>query len=285
MTVQTFEYAGYTLTWEEHSPGDHTIIFLHGWSVGRATWRPVLAPYLHLGRCVTLDLPGHYPSIAPPEYSQIDQEQLIDLETQAIKHIAADRPVTLIGHSAGGMVSLGVAARLPEQVRRVVGINSVVWNQFTGIVNAAQWVLRNGMYSSFESLWQLVLDDPFTLMLGLSYFVHNQQAFWNNELAWTICKETHSWYHLHSLRELAVFLHLLDTCDIRPLIGSLDVPVLVLFGVKDPVVPAIQSFWLADHLPRAEIRLFEETGHIPQIEAPRAFARVMTEWLTETQGV
>lgn len=282
--VQTFDYAGHTLTWEEHSPGEHTLLFLHGWSVGRATWKPLIHPFFPLGRCVTLDLPGHYPAQSPPNYQRITQEELIDLETHAVKHICGDEPVTLIGHSAGGLAALGIAARLPQNVKRVICINSVVWSQFTGIVNSAQWLLRNGLYPYFESIWNFALQDTWTLMLGLSFFVHQQQAFWKSDLAWTICEETHSWYHLHSLSELVVFLNLLDNCDIRPIIANLDVPVLVVVGVEDPVLPAEQSFWLADNLPNVELRAFENTGHIPQVEAPVAFTQVLSDWLIHTQS-
>jgi pimeloyl-ACP methyl ester carboxylesterase len=277
--MKTVEYAGHTLTWEEHSPGEHTFLFLHGWSVGRRTWEPVLEPYKHLGRCVTLDLPGHYPATVPPEY-HLSQEQLIDLETYAVRQICGDGPVTLIGHSAGGLVSLCIAARLPHQVRRVVGINSVVWREFSGIVRSTQWLLRNGMYPTFENIWKLTLQDPWTLMNGLSFFVYRQDTFWKNDLAWRLCQDVHEWYQCHSLKNLAVFLEFLDTCDIRPVITSVDVPVLVMVGDRDPVLPPIQSFWLAEHLPHVDLRVFEQTGHIPQIEAPKAFTHVMLDWLT-----
>ncbi len=281
--LQTFEYDGHTLSWEEHSPGDHTLLFIHGWSVGRASWKPVLKYFSDMGRCVTIDLPGHYPATVPLEYYDLSQEQLIAMETAAVKHICGDQPVTIIGHSAGGLSALGIAKQLPYQVKRVVSINSVVWGQFTGIVKTALWMINNNLYSSFKSVWDFILEDPWNMMNGLSFFVHKQDAFWSNPIAWNVCRDVYAWYHLHSLHNLTVFLQMLGRCDIRSLINALSVPVLVIVGEKDPVVEPAQSYWLVDHLPNTTLRVFEETGHIPQIEAPVTFEHVVRDWLEQTK--
>lgn len=279
--MHTFRYDGHTLTWDEYSTGDHIFLFIHGWSVGRLTWEPVIPWFAHLGRCIAIDLPGHYPAQTPPTYRTLTQDELITMEAEAVAHICGDRPVTLIGHSAGGLVALGIAARLPHLVKRIVAINSVVWGDFTGIVGTAQWLLRNGLYNVFESLWNMTLMNTLTMMLGLSFFVYRQDAFWTNLRAWNICKDSSQWYPLHSLSDLSVLLDLLDQCDIRSLVSSLSVPLLVVTGDHDPVVPPEQSYWLADHIPRAELRVFEHTGHIPQLEAPVTFRRVIGDWLTQ----
>ena len=94
--METFVYDGHTLTWEEHSPGEHTLLMLHGWSASRRWWWGLLAPLAGLGRCVTLDLPGHYPAQSPPNF-RLTQEQLIDLETAAVRHICGERDLDLSG--------------------------------------------------------------------------------------------------------------------------------------------------------------------------------------------
>jgi pimeloyl-ACP methyl ester carboxylesterase len=283
--MYAFYSNGHTLTWKEYSSGEHIFVFLHGWSVGRLTWEPIIPMFTSLGRCIAIDLPGHYPAQTPPDFHSMTQEQLIDLEALAIEHICGNFPVTLIGHSAGGLVALGVAARLPHLIKRIVSLNSVVWGDFTGIVGTAQWLLRNGLYSVFESFWTLTLQNTLTMMAGLSFFVHQQDAFWTSQRTWNVCRDASQWYRLHSLPALAVLLDTLDTCDVRPLVSSLSLPVLVITGENDPVVPPEQSYWLIDHLPGSELRVFEHTGHIPQLEAPIAFGHVVRDWLTTCDGV
>ncbi|MEI8167322.1 MAG: alpha/beta fold hydrolase [Chloroflexales bacterium] len=108
--MHTFTHAGHTLTWEEHSPGEHTLIFIHGYSANRTIWLREVRRLACLGRCVTLDLPGHYPAQPPHGYAKLTQEELLDLETRAVKAIIGAGTCTLIGHSTGGLVALGVAA-------------------------------------------------------------------------------------------------------------------------------------------------------------------------------
>jgi pimeloyl-ACP methyl ester carboxylesterase len=280
--MHTFQHNGHTLTWDEYSTGEHTLLFIHGWSVGRLSWETIIQPYTHLGRCVTIDLPGHYPAQSPAAYTSLSQQELIELETTAIKHICGDAPVTLIGHSAGGLVALAVAAQLGQQVQRIITINSVIWGDFRGIVGLAQWLVRNNLFDTFKTLWNLTLLDSWTMMLGLSMFIHQQPRFWTNTFSWQSCQRAAEWYRKHSLEELTIFLHFLDTCDIRSLITDLQTPVLIIVGEKDPVIPPEQSYWLDDHLPNTALRILEQTGHIPQIETPITFQNVMLAWLEQT---
>jgi pimeloyl-ACP methyl ester carboxylesterase len=211
----------------------------------------------------------------------ITQDELLDIEAKMITHICGDQPITLIGHSAGGLVALGLAAQLGKQVQQVVAINSVVWGDFTGIVSTAQWLVRNGLYPTFETLWNITLLNTPSMMFGLSFFVHQQPDFWVKNLSWDSCRYASSWYRQHSLADLTVFLKMLETSDIRPYIAELAIPVLIMVGEKDPVVPPEQSYWLLDNLPHAELRLLEQTGHIPQVETPVTFQRVLADWLSE----
>ena len=147
--MNTIRHDGHTLTWEEHSPGQHTLIFLNGYSASRLSWSSYLPHFAPLGRCVTLDLPGHFPAQAPDNYECLTQDQLLDLETNAIQHICPTGSITLIGHSTGGLVALGAAARLPNQVKRVISIDSVVWGPLTGLLGFAHFLLRHQLYPAF----------------------------------------------------------------------------------------------------------------------------------------
>ena len=278
--METFACDGHILTWEEHSPGDHTLLMVHGWSASRLWWWRLLAPLRDLGRCVTLDLPGHYPAQAPPDF-QLTQAQLIDLETEAVRHICGGRPVTLIGHSTGGLVALGVAARLPGQVRRVICIDGVVWGPLSGVLGIAQWALARRLYPLFGASWGASQLAVWAMMAGLALYVADKAAHWRNPVAWEGCRLGWPWYRRTSLSNLAVVLRLLATCDIRPVAAALPAPVLTITGDSDPLVPPEQSRWLADHLPCADRVVLEKVGHMPHVEAPAALEKAIMSWLAE----
>lgn len=282
--METFEHLGHVLTYQEHSSGDHTLVLVHGWSASGLWWWRLLKPLSALGRCVTLDLPGHYPSQAPSNF-QLSQEGLIEMETQAVRHICSDRPVTLIGHSTGGLVSLGVAANLPRQVQHVVCIDGVVWGPLTGALGAAQWALCRQLHPLFWAAWRFSQLTAETMMIGLASYVGNRLGHWRNPVAWEGCRLGWPFYRKLSLHNLAVVLQLLAECDARPLAATLPMPVLVITGERDPLVPSRQSRWLAEHLPHADLVVLDGVGHMPHLEAPLALERAILDWLDSSNTI
>ena len=277
--MNTFEQAGHTLTWEEHSRGEHTFILLHGYSASRRSWSWLLPQLSPLGRCVTLDLPGHFPAQSPSDYTTLTQDLLLDLETNAVRQICPTGSITLIGHSTGGLAALGVAAHLPNQVKRVISIDGVIWGPLTGLLGFAHLLLRHQLYPVFWALWRYTQLAPWVMMYGLTFYVQDTRAHWRNPLAWEMCRESHPWYQQQRLMSLAALLRMLEVCDIRPLIKGLPTPTLVLAGDRDPVVPRQQAQWVAHNLPRANLRLLGNTGHCPQIEEVDDCVQIMLNWL------
>ncbi|MEZ4830421.1 MAG: alpha/beta hydrolase [Caldilineaceae bacterium] len=64
-----------------------------------------------------------------------------------------------------------------------------------------------------------------------------------------------------------------------PQIPLLDLPVLVLNGAEDSLVPVEDSRRLAEELPNAELAVLPSCGHLPQEECPQAFEAAVAEWL------
>lgn len=281
-TGNTFTYNGHTLTWEAHGAGEHTFVLISGFSAVRVSWTPTIELLQDKGRCITIDLPGHYPASAPPDYHQITQETLIDLETRAIQHICGDGPITLIGHSTGGLVAIGVAARLPNQVKRVVTIGGVVWGELTGIISVGQWLLRHNLYPLFWVIWKFTQLNIWTVMFGLMLYVHRRRAHWRNKLAWSVTSGSYRYYKQHSLANLAILLRMLEnqaTCDIRAISQTLRMPLLAIVGSDDPVVPVKQSLWLHEHVPSADLAVIDGVGHTPFIEDPDTYQDIILAWL------
>ncbi|CAG0936876.1 (E)-2-((N-methylformamido)methylene)succinate hydrolase [Thermoflexales bacterium] len=277
--VKTFHYAGHTLTWEEHSPGQHTLIFLNGYSASRLSWSSYLPHFAPLGRCVTLDLPGHFPAQAPADYDRLTQDLLLDLEANAIRHICPTGSITLIGHSTGGLVALGVARCFPNQVKRVISIDGVIWGPLTGLLGFAHFLLRHHLYPVFWALWRYTQIAPWAMVHGVSFYVRRQLDHWRNPVAWQVCRESHPWYRQQRLMSLAALLKMLEGCDIRPLIKDLPIPILAITGEHDPIVPRQQAQWLAHQLPRLNLHIFSGAGHVPQIEMAEACLHTMLDWL------
>ncbi len=233
------------------------------------------------GRCVTLDLPGHYPAQVPPDYAELSQEMLFDLELRAIREIANGQPVTLIGHSTGGMVALALAAMQPDLVQRVVAISPVVWGPLSGFLGLYQrqmWLL--GGYAFYWLNYRATQRSLPYIKWGIGQFYSGDPAAYRrNPIAHAAIEHWHQDYQHSSIRNFAILLKLLERCDIRPLLSNIHCPLLIVAGQRDPVVPIRQAHWLHQQVTGSELLEVAEAGHLPHWEAAERVDAAIRAWM------
>jgi pimeloyl-ACP methyl ester carboxylesterase len=70
-----------------------------------------------------------------------------------------------------------------------------------------------------------------------------------------------------------------ERLDVRPWLGTIRVPTLVISGADDLVIPPIESEVLANAIPDAQLRVIPHAGHLVELEQPEAFNEGMKDWL------
>jgi pimeloyl-ACP methyl ester carboxylesterase len=93
---------------------EHTVVFLHGLCLNQMSWKPqisyLLRRYGRSVRVISYDHRGHGRSAAAPMNTyRIDQ--LADDLAQLLTALEVTGPLTLVGHSMGGMTALAYLAR------------------------------------------------------------------------------------------------------------------------------------------------------------------------------
>jgi pimeloyl-ACP methyl ester carboxylesterase len=63
---------------------------------------------------------------------------------------------------------------------------------------------------------------------------------------------------------------------------ALDIPIWMLWGRHDGLVPAVHARAFERAHPGAEVHVLEDCGHYPQIELPSRFNGLLRRWLDET---
>src|SRR5689334_6201144 len=96
-----------TLAYEEHGTGV-PVVFLHGLTFDRTTWRPIVDRLGDQIRSVAIDLPGHGESGGSP--CRLDE--LAGRVHELLDEIGIERPL-LVGHSMGGVIAPVYAATYP----------------------------------------------------------------------------------------------------------------------------------------------------------------------------
>jgi pyruvate dehydrogenase E2 component (dihydrolipoamide acetyltransferase) len=62
-------------------------------------------------------------------------------------------------------------------------------------------------------------------------------------------------------------------------LSELEIPVLLIWGEHDRVIPATHAVAAVTALPAAWLEIMEGVGHVPQVEAAPAFSAIVNRWL------
>jgi 2-succinyl-6-hydroxy-2,4-cyclohexadiene-1-carboxylate synthase len=109
------------LSYTTSGPGEHAILFLHGFMGSSDDWREVIDGTDGLDdrfRAVAVDLPGHGGSTSLPETSY-SMEGAAGAVLRTLDGLGARR-ASLVGYSMGGRLALYLALRHPERCERLL---------------------------------------------------------------------------------------------------------------------------------------------------------------------
>jgi pimeloyl-ACP methyl ester carboxylesterase len=260
-----------------HAAGSGPVVLLiHGITSNADTWRRVVPLLAAEHTVVAPDLVGHGGSAKPRgDYSLgAYASGLRDL----IAALGHDR-VTVVGHSMGGGIAMQLAYQFPERVERMALVSSGGLGREVSIVlraatlPGAEWVLplltrsapRAALGAGSEVLARLGLRtraDVRGTALGLRSLGDGEarRAF------------------LHTARSI------IDPSGQR--VSATDrlylaegMPTLIVWGDRDPMIPAAHGLAAHALVPHSRLELFEGAGHYPFEEDPERFAEVLGDFI------
>lgn len=245
------------------------LFLIHGSGPGVsafANWRPVMPTFAKKRRVIAPDMVGFGFTDRPAGYHYTMDNWV----THALGVMDALKlsKVDLIGNSFGGALSLALAVRHPERVRRLVlmGAAGVPFKLTPGLDQV--W----GYEPSFQNMRKmmdlfaydrtLVTDE----LAELRYRASIQPGFQESFSAM-----------FPAPRQNGVDALCTPEADIR----ALPHETLMIHGREDQVLPVATSLTLANWIPNAQLHVFGKCGHWTQIEHAARFARLVTDFLDE----
>jgi pimeloyl-ACP methyl ester carboxylesterase len=72
--------------------------------------------------------------------------------------------------------------------------------------------------------------------------------------------------------------------DARPLLDSILMPVLLVWGENDAFVPLMYARQMVELMPQARLVVLPQAGHVPMWDNPPAFNREVTAFLREVDA-
>lgn len=177
----------------------------------------------------------------------------------------AGDPVTVLGESFGGALSLSLALARPDLVDELVIVNS--FPHFR-----PQFRLRLALYGLRALPWGAMgLVRRLTAFRLHSRHTHRDEIHRFLELTAEASKRG----YLNRLRILTRY-------DVRQALDQIEAPTLFLASEQDHLVPSVeQARYMADRVPDASVLVLEGHGHICLIAPGVDLAAVLEEWRSE----
>ncbi|HMV78301.1 MAG TPA: alpha/beta hydrolase [Leptospiraceae bacterium] len=274
---------GHTITYEEFGTGNEEFVFLHGWCSCRVIWDTVIDDFTVLGKCYTIDLPGHYPGIAPAGFRKFTFRDVVDLQAAAIRKMVKNEKVTLVGHSVGGLVAIALSVYHPDLVDRVVAICPALSGPVTGFFYFLKLAMDMHWGFLLEGAWK-VFHLPETMAQFFSLGTYDHDRFMKlpetreflNDYGENLAKLEPS--------VMASYLQMFDVTDFRPQLPNVNVPALIIATKHDKIVPEKYHHYAAAHIPGAELIQLNNSGHVPTIEERDLCIPGIIEWLKKTDS-
>jgi pimeloyl-ACP methyl ester carboxylesterase len=188
-------------------------------------------------------------------------------------HVAG--PVHLAGNSLGGAVAMQVAVQAPHRVASLVLVDSAGFGREVSLTLRLLAIRPLGRLLLRPSRWgsrqveRSLFHDP--ALATDERIEHGYRIAQRPHGARVLLETARSIGTLRGVRA-QWRQRLLET------VAKLGIPVLVVWGSSDRVLPAAHLSNAAARLPQARTHLFDDTGHMPQIERAEAFSGLVTDF-------
>jgi pimeloyl-ACP methyl ester carboxylesterase len=256
------------------------LVLVHGITSTSATWANVL-PYLaERFTVIAPDLLGHGESAKPRgDYSLGAYASGIRDLLLALGHDRA----TFVGHSLGGGVAMQLAYQFPEHCERLALVSS------GGLGREINALLRAASLPGSELVLPFLVDDR---VVGVGRLVGHLLGRVGLRVHTDVGEVLRGHASLSDGEARAAFLHTLrpivdlrgqrvDATDRLYLAES--IPFLIVWGERDPIIPAEHGRAAHRLVPNSRLELFPDAGHFPHLDDPLRFVRVLSDFIDTTE--
>lgn len=253
---------GIRLRYELWGEGETPLVLLHGLGSSADDWMLQLPAFATHFKCVPLDLRGHGASDKPPGRYSVE---LFAADVAELLHQVGLAPAHILGLSLGGLVAQQLAMAHAAVVRSLVLINTFpgLWPPTRGLLQML-WrrrdtILRsNDMAVVAAAVADALFPEPRLALLR----------------EWTARRLAVNDPDAYRRATLAVLRFRPDRR-----LDRLTLPVLIIAGDRDRVVPGIYQQRLRARLPHAQFVAIANSGHASPLDQPEAVNEAVLRFL------
>lgn len=235
------------------------LLLIHGYPLNRTVWESQYTDLRDIAHLIIPDLRGYGESDAElwseNELPLYTMEQLADDCIGLLDRLNITEPVVVGGLSMGGYVAFAFYRKYPARVAGLIlAATRAGEDTPEGKANrdrAVELAKQSGSSAIAESMLPKMLS-PKTFSSNLELVSRVLEMMQSASLSGII----------GALRGMKT------RQDSTPLLQQIDIPVLILHGADDQIIPLSESQAMAASIPNARLEIIPEAGHLIPLEQP-----------------
>ena len=282
--------AGFRMHYVDEGQGEDTLLLLHGEPTWGYLFRQQIPVWSRRSRVVAIDHMGFGKSETPQDRTYWLQDHIDNLEAFVLALDLSE--ITLVMHDFGGPVGMGLAARHPERIKRIVSVNgptpfgqSDLGDRLAANASDSPW-FRWILDAEERGILEAVLghlDFNILSTLKLNGFVRNEIATdsWIQAYASPFPTEMQSVGAIGCAKGFATGAHQFEVPNAAARREIVRKPAIAIWGMLDRTLRAEHFLPLfIDLFPNARIHRLSDAGHYSLEDKPEAIADIVADFIT-----
>jgi pimeloyl-ACP methyl ester carboxylesterase len=270
---QFIKINGIDVYYKMSGQGGPVFVLLHGFGASLYSWHAVMGPLSQRGTVIAYDRPAFGLTERPVKWTGQDPygpEANMALLLGLLDHFNVQKAI-LVGNSAGGTLAMQFTLAHPERVQALILVDPAVYEN-----GGPAWVRILGRTPEMDHLGPLFVRSIQKSGLDLIRTAWHDptkipQETWDG---YTKPLKAENWDR--ALWDFTMASH--DTGLLQHL-QDFSLPIQVITGDDDRIVPTADSLKLAGVLPGAKLVVIPNAGHVPHEEQPAAFMQAVDEFV------
>lgn len=236
----------------------NVLLLLHGHMNDARTFSTFAAALQKNWRVIGLDQRGHGWSEHPPEKDYTREGYINDI-LNLVRSELGGQPVTIVGHSLGGVNAYQFAARYPELVKAVI-VEDVGVEIFADLSFVEQLPERSA------SLKELRAAIEHVGVKAIDYFAES------------VFEDEKGWGFRSDLKGMKISQQNINGSWWEDWLSS-TCPILLIHGKKSFILDANQAELMVSRRPNTKLATFEQCGHGVHSDDPKGYESVVKTFL------
>lgn len=250
--------------WRESGRGE-AVLFIHGFPLNSAQWEDQVYQLPERWRWLAPDLRGFGNSEAGSGDGPLGMDLFADDIIAFLDTLGIERAV-ICGLSMGGYIAFALWRWHPKRIRGLI-----LCNTRAGADTEEGRTARRALIEEVERGGTGAVVDEF-----LPRLLSAKSRETRPDLVDQVRGMIESTPRRTIVQALEGMKERPDSTDLLP---TIDVPTLLIAGSEDQITPVADLEFLAQTIPDARLQVIEGAGHLPNMEEPETFNRILVHFI------